>query len=116
MNKSTAYEYEANRNSDGEFICDSYTEIKADTNKQQSTQQSTQQQQPPHQPNEQPYNQNQNQSYSTMADEIFRQSYSSNFLAEQVDYVETMRSQFDHMRQSMLDQMESFTFIRNIKK
>lgn len=110
MKKSTIYEYEASRNSNGEYTCDAYSEIELEQNGHSGEQfDSSRYWQSKAQSHHQPYD-------SSMADELFRQSYSSNFLSGKIEYVDQMRRQFDHMRQTMLDQMESYTFVKNIRK
>lgn len=103
MKKSTVYEYEASQNSDGEYVCDTYSEIKSEQSNESSG--SSQQWQSAQQPFD-----------SSMADDLFRQSYSSNFLSGKMEYVDQMRRQFDQMRESMLSQMESYTYVKNIRK
>lgn len=179
MEKSTVYEFEAKRNSDGEFVCESFSPVNTDdkeqqqqqqqyshdaeqSNHQQSHQQAHQQQYEQEQAQPAGFAQMQHQQYrdqdlrqqhymsqdyqpdyiqrehrqpenlqqsqtvndpqvvfgSDAADQIFRQSYQSNFTSghgANVDYVDQMRQQFDQMRQSMLTQMESFTYVKNIK-
>ena len=105
MKKSTVYEYQASRNSDGEYICDGYSEIEMEQSEHRSEHSHSQHWQSHHQPYD-----------TSMADELFRQSYTSNFLSGKMEYVDQMRRQFDHMRQNMLDQMESYTFVKNIRK
>ncbi len=112
MSKSTAYEFEAKPNSKGEFICESYSTVNRETAGASSGSSGF---------NDSEYTHQQKQyqhSYfdPRKADDVFRQSYQSNFLSGNVEYVDNMRQQFDQMRQSMLDQMESFTFIKNVKK
>ena len=124
MKKSTVYEYEASQNSDGEYICNAFNEIETLQEEHANDQSYSSQfwrssEQSMGQANGQ--SSEQSRAYyrpydSGMADELFRQSYTSNFLSGKMEYVEKMRRQFDHMRQSMLDQMESYTFVKNIRK
>ena len=112
MSKSTTYEFEAKPNSEGEFICESYSTVNPQPTGQAFGSSGTN-------GHEQEYDQ-QHYQYSHFdsrkADDVFKQSYQNNFVTSNVEYVDNMRQQFDQMRQSMLDQMESFTSIKNIKR
>ncbi|MCL1126102.1 hypothetical protein [Shewanella surugensis] len=102
------YEFEAIKNSEGEFTCGAAAEIPVTHQSNRSFEQqreSTFQQGYQYQPFD-----------AAQADVIFQQSYERNFVSGHNQYVENMRIQFDLMRQSMLDQMESFTFVKNMSK
>lgn len=110
MSKSKYLEFEATPNADGEFICNSYTVIEqSQSSEQSSTGQDTNYQQ---QNTEHNFFHQKNQQGNT----VFEQSYKNNFTSANNEYVDKMRKEFEQMRQSMLNQMESFTYVKNIKR
>jgi len=113
MAKYKSLEFEASCDDNGEFVCHSYREInrKEDAASQENTFKPTEQQPDLFQPFF-----TDSAHYSQTADDVFTHSYHSNFNQGNNDYINNMRQQFSQMRQSMLDQMESFTYVKNIKK
>ncbi|WP_298769890.1 hypothetical protein [uncultured Shewanella sp.] len=108
MTRRVNYEFEATKNSHGEFICDLVSEIQAEPYFDAEYRDD-------HRPHFQ------KGSYyqafdAAQADRVFKQSYQRNFVEGHHDYIHNMRQQFDAMRQAMLDQMESFTFVKNMSK
>jgi len=113
MAKYKSLEFEASCDDNGEFVCHSYR-VKLTEKKMRPLRKI-------HKPTEQQPDLFQpfftdSAHYSQTADDVFTHSYHSNFNQGNNDYINNMRQQFSQMRQSMLDQMESFTYVKNIKK
>jgi len=113
MPKQRVYEFEASRDASGQYVCHSCREIpvndagcSAGDYSQSSAKQSSSFQSD--------FTEQENN--FSGADNAFKQSYQSNFTQGNNDYINNMRQQFSQMRQSMLDQMESFTYVQNVKK
>ncbi|MFT5759503.1 MAG: hypothetical protein ACI9LM_004270 [Alteromonadaceae bacterium] len=110
MTKQRVYEFETSRDANGQYVCHSYREVeaaeKSNSEKSSSAQPSSS------------FHAGftaQDHIFSG-ADDAFAQSYQSNFTQGNDDYINNMRQQFSQMRQSMLDKMEKFTYVQNIKK
>ncbi|WP_299011363.1 hypothetical protein [uncultured Shewanella sp.] len=108
MTRRVNYEFEATKNSHGEFICDLVSEIPSNPYFDEDLHEE-------HSFRFQPGSHYQAFD-AAQADRVFKQSYQRNFVAGHQDYIDNMRKQFDAMRQAMLEQMESFTFVKNISK
>ncbi|MFT4926462.1 MAG: hypothetical protein ACI8WB_002560 [Phenylobacterium sp.] len=128
MTKSTVFEFEATANAQGKYTCHAFTEMASTEHSNPKKSYQSAQQDAEEQAEQQAESvifedylhrkQNAPQSpyHSIMTDQIFQQSYHNNFASGQADYVSQMRNQFEQMRQDMLDQMESFTHIKNSGK
>ena len=113
MSNHKTLEFEASCDPYGQYVCHSYREVdpvKDDYSEHNASDTASQKYGHFQQDN---YEQNRG---SKNADDIFAQSYQSNFTQGNDDYINNMREQFSQMRQSMLDQMETFTYVQNIKK
>lgn len=106
MTNRVNYEFEAIKNHEGQFVCGTASAIPST---HQASNEFEQQGRSHFKHEYQPFD-------AAQADAVFQQSYQRNFVGGHHEYVENMRSQFDLMRQSMLDQMESFTFVKNMSK
>ncbi len=115
MKKTTNYQFEATRNKDGEYVCETYTEMQPEENGEtKSTAYSSHQSYQTSR--EDKSNQNHQSTNYDSADEIFNQTYMNNIYSGNANYIDNMRQEFEQMRRSMLNQMENFTFIQNIGK
>ncbi len=110
MTKQSVCEFEASRDLNGQYICHSYREVDPNIIDPPKNESSTKQS-----ASFQSAFTGQKNNFSE-TDDVFAQSYQSNFTQGNNNYINNMRQQFSQMRQSMLDQMESFTYVQNIKK
>ena len=121
MSNHKRYEFEASLNSQGEFECFRHTEINSEREENNSSKErshSRRNASDDGRTEQQSYHYSSTSGHNTRTDSAdpFAQRYQTIFTQSNADYIESMRTKFSQMRQSMLDQMESYTHIRNVRR
>ena len=118
MSNSTNYLFEAKQNANGDYVCETFTESYHESAEQTTTAQKNSDVDGGVDIGNSGYQASDNRAnYGGFGatEDLFSRSYQNNIYSNNADYIDNMRQQFEQMRRSMLDQMESFTLIRNIK-